>query len=426
MLSSIRQVVLSAVFACTLFTVPRVLAGEDLAGGAGGFTEAQITVVTDWIRDLAPECPASASGEVAVQFLDQLQSGHPAEFDLILAPNFRSPEYESLLIRDIAGHLSGASWSALKEKLAVQRLRTLIQAGEGPTASKPEDAAALFAQIKSGSDIYFRRLLDGKIEDDDLSTLMKKGRRAAEPAEASPPARPASLSADEIVAEFSRHNQEGAAVTKLKAYVTDGMMDTPTTGSLRVIMFKLRPDFFRMVVMKDGLVRSVIAGHGSEYWQQVPGGAPTRLPLSGADEVKRVGEFLDPLFSEDGGATFERLPDGHAGAASYYRIGVHLADGSSYVTRVEIGTFRELGREWPNGSVSQCADFRQVGGLTIAFYEATTRANGTQGIFRLNRFSPNPGLSQAFFEAPQGSDQGFFAMDRLIARRSPATAKEAP
>jgi hypothetical protein len=191
-------------------------------------------------------------------------------------------------------------------------------------------------------------------------------------------------------------------------------------------MFKLRPDFFRLVVMKDGTVRSVIAGHGSDYWQQVPGGAPTKLTRSGVEEVRRVGEFLDPLFSEEGGATFERLPDGHAGAASFYRIGVHLADGSSYVTRVEMGTFRELGREWPNGSVSECADFRQVGGLTIAFYEATTRANGTQGIFRLNRFSPNPGLSQAFFEPPQGNDQSFFELDRLVARKSPAAAKEAP
>jgi hypothetical protein len=424
MLSSIRQVVLSAAFACTLFTVPRALGSADLPGGSGGFTEAQVTVVTDWIHELAPACPANVAGTIANHFLDQLQTGHPTEFDLILAPSFRSPEYESLLIRDIAAHLSGPAWSAVKEQLAIRRLRTLIQAGEGPTPSKPDDAPGIYSQIKSGSDLYYRRLLDGKIEDEDLSTLMKKSRRAGEAPEVSAPARPASLSADDIVAEFSRHNQEGSAITKLKAYVTDGMMDTPGTGSLRLIMFKLRPDFFRMVVMQDGLVRSVIAGHGGDYWQQVPGGAPTKLSASSVDEIKRVGAFLDPLFSEDG-VTFERLPDGHAGAASFYRIGVHLVDGSSYVTRVEMGTFRELGHEWPNGSVSECADFRQVDGLTIAFYEATTRLNGTQGIFRLNRFSPNPGLSQAFFEAPQGNDQGFFELDRLVAGKSPAAAKEA-
>ena len=412
-----RHGLLRIALLCALFFTFRAAARAQ-SKGEGSFSDTQLAFVKGWIMERAPECPADIAGLVATQFLDDLQSNHPASFEQLMSPGFQSSEFESTLLRDIASHLTGPSWVALKERLAVRRVRFLTAKGDSASAGHPEDPAAIVARIRASSDIHYRRLLDGKIEDDDLSYFIKRGAPGSDVSRSEEDHQQRPLTADEIVADFSRHNQEGAALQKIQAYVIEGDVESQANGIVHLLMFKLRRDYVRVVVMKDGLTRSVIAGHDGAYWRQVPGGPPSDLGKAASTEMDNVGEFADPLFAEEA-YIFTRLPDGAGASGAFYRIGVKRPNGSGFVAHIDPSNLREIGRDEENGSTSSNSDFRSVAGVIIPFRQESTDAKGAKTVFRVSRFTPNSGVTEVMFLRPGPRDQGYFEIERLLAASDP-------
>jgi hypothetical protein len=406
-----HALVRSALFLAFAGTV-RLSAGDDTSS-ASPYSDAQSAFVRGWIMEKAPECPPDVADASATQFLDDLKTNQPAAFDQLLLPEFPSAKFESSLLRDVSAHLAGPSWTSLKERLAVLRVSSLLGAGSPSSANRAEDASAIVDHLKKSSDDLYRRILSGKIEDDDLLYLMSKGHAPDAGSSIELPQKKI-LTADDIVSEYSRHNQDGSSLEKLRAYVFEGDVEAKA-GNSHIILFKLRPDYVRIVVTKDGLTRSVTAGHAGQYWRQAPGGEPQDIGASARTELETLGEFADPLYAE-GDYVFASLPDGSTSGGPCYRISVKRPGAPGYVAVIDPSTFHQIGREDANGVVSTMSDFRKVAGVTVAFRQEADDGKGNRTVLQMTRFTPNPGLTEVLFSPPTPHDQGYFNIERLIAR----------
>jgi hypothetical protein len=279
--------------------------------------------------------------------------------------------------------------------------------------------------LKGVSPVYYRRLLEGRIEDEDLVPLLTDARQAgAAPAQLAP-AKPKELTATDILAEFSHHNQKDLALDHLRAYTIDGTLTEFRGNTERLLLFKLRPDRFRLHVMFGDSTRYILSADGTQFWQHVPGGKPQTVSRESLGSRIYLSEFVNPLFGELENYAFKRIEDGTLDGRKIYRISVLRADGSHYVACIDAENFREVGEEYPGGIHVRYSDFREVAGLTVAFREETSDGKGHKDVFVLTRFTANPGLVQEFFQT-MPRDLNYFAFERLAAQ-APATANaEAP
>jgi hypothetical protein len=381
---------------------------------ASNSSETRLARVTGWIREEVPACPPEVMVSAAQRFLEELQDRHPEQMDRLLATDLPLRDYESALFRHLSAQLAKGSTTSLREELARRRLAAVLAHEGDLSAATSQNAAVLMEKIKGMSQVQYRRLLEGRIEDDDLALLLKRVRRSDATSPASTAARPEVLTAASIVAEFSRHNQVGAAAQRLRAYTVEGRLKTASGEEQHLLLFRLRPDSFRLVVIVGGVTRFIMAGDGQHFWQEVPGQRPQIVAPEKMGERRHLGEFMDPLFGEES-CTYERLADGVSAGQRFYRIAVRRSDGSGYVAQIDPETFRETGREDADGSGARYSDFRVVAGVTIAFREEATDKEGRKGVLELTRFTPNPGLIQNFFEPEAQDDQSYFAFEQVLA-----------
>ena len=391
------------------------LAPAESETGAAKFSEAQLAYVQSWIRQKAPECPAAQSAAVAEQFLEELQQARPGQIERLLSPDFPSAAFESMLLRQVALKLTGAAQTAQREELARRRVSATLTAWGREAQVALTEAAPLIAKIRDSSSSQYRRLVEGKMDEDDLELVLKRTSQTGAAPKETAPAKPKVLTATDIVAEFFRHNQVGSAVQRLQAYTVEGKLKTATGEEQDLLLFKMRPDRFRLVVRTGGTTRYILAGDGTHFWQQVPG-QPTRL-LNLEDLGQRIylAEFADPLFVGEG-YSFERLTDEVTNGTKIYRIAVERPDGSKYIVWIDQEKFTEIGRENEDHSVAHYSNFRDIGGVTYAFREEVVDAGGKKGVFEVGRITPNPGLIQEFFELPMQKNEGYFEIERLLSQ----------
>ncbi len=377
--------------------------------------DARLARVSAWITERAPACPPDAVVAAAQQFLEELQGRHPEQLDRLLGADFSIREVEPALLRQVAAQLKGPQWAGLREQLARRRIEAMLAA----SGESPAEADMLVAKIKETADYQYRRLVEGRIEDDDLASLLKGTRQGNAASPALVPEKPKALTAAEVMSEFARHNQVGSAADRLRAYMIEGRLRTAAGEDQRLLLFKMRPDRFRLVVQAGGSTRLILAGAGGRFWQQVPGHAAQAVNREAMGVRRYLGEYVDPLFGADG-YTYEKVADGSPGNERIHRIAVRRPDGSGYVALVDRETFHEVGREEPDGSSERYSDFRNVGGVTFAFREEQVDREGRRGVLELTRVTPNPGLVGAFFEPPISDDQAYFVFERLAASGGPA------
>ncbi len=394
------------------FKLPEV--GSEPAPSA--FDPAKVAYVLSWIHEQAPDCPAQAATLATEKFLEELSVQSPVAFGQLPGAEFPRRDCESLLLRHLGGQLGGAAQAALRETVARRRIAVLLTAQNGATVSSHE-ADETFTRIQALSAFNTRRLLEGRIEDDELLRLCKQSREAkGERKEiVVVPAKPQVLTATEIVSEFSRHNQSGAALTKLRAYLLEAQIHNAAGEEQHVFVFKLRPDRFRLVIQQSGASRLVVGFDGTQYWRQLPGKTPQLIPAEAAGAVRDMGEFIDPLF-EGEGCSFERGADEVAEGRKCYRVAVTRADGSGYTALIDQENFREVGREMKDGRRIRYSDFRDFAGLTISHREDETSPDGRKGSMEITRMVPNPGLIDAFFTPPAPQELDFFGLERAIAQ----------
>lgn len=399
-----------------LIVVPGPGAGAGAPAAAPRFSDAQVAYVQGWIRDQAPECPADVAGTVAQAVLEDLKANHPGQLDLLLTADFPARDFDAALLQQVGARLTAPAQAALREEIARRRVATLLarQGGVAPAGAAGE-AGRQLAQLKEASPFYYTRLVEGRMDDDEVLTQLRKTGPAAPSVTA--PAQPKVMTAADIVSEFARRNQTGSALQSLRACTIDARLKTATGEEQRLLLFKLRPNRFRLAVLVDGVTRYILGFDGAHYWQQVPGQAVQLLKPEAMGERRYLGEFADALFAEEGnGYGFERGEDGVAGDQKFYRVAVRRADGSKYVAHVDMQTFRETGRENADGSVTRYSDFRAVAGVTVGFHEEVTDSQGHKGVLEVTRMTPNPGLIQTFFEPQPPSDPGYFDLERVLSQ----------
>ena len=401
-----------------VFTLP--VSGDTAADTE--FSAAQIAFVQSWIRQKAPECPAEISPAVAQQFLEELQLHHPGKLDQLTSPNFPSGEFEPALLRDVATKMTGNNYQPAREEIARRRITAVLTAGRHDAPTSVVDAAALLKKIRDESPTQYRRLVDGKMDDDDLHIELKKASQVGVAKKEMEPANPKMMTASEIVAEFSRRNQVGSALEHLQAYIVEGRIKTASGEEQQILLFRMRPDRFRLVVRVGGVTRYILAGRGGRFWQQLPGKAPQVVAIEALGQQRYLSEFFDPLFAGDS-FSFEKLDDGAADGKKYYRIRVSRADHSTYVARIDRESFWEVGRENEDHSTARYSDFREIGGVIYSFHEELTDKAGTRDGFELTGISPNPGLIGDIFELPSRSDFGYFALENCLAPAPVAALK---
>lgn len=386
--------------------------------GVGAFNPGQIEIVQRWVREDVPGCPPEVAAAAALKFLESVQQRDSGLLERIVAPDFPRSAYQSTLLRLVAAQLGGGAHTALREEVARRRLQALLAQDSGKTGA---DAAQLLVKIRALSEVYHRRLVEGRTEDDDLRLLLRKVRQNESGGKSEETVKPKALSAAEIVSNFTRQNQEGSAVARLRSYALEGRLKQPTGEEQGVFLFRLRPDRFRLALVGGEGTKYVLAFDGERHWQQAPGRAAAVVRGEAIGRQRYLAEFIDGLFGE-AGAKFERLEDGVVQGAPVFRIAVVRKDGSRYVARIDQETYRQVGRENEDKSVATYSDFREVAGITIAFHEEVTDAEARTSVLKLSRFTANPGLLQAFFDLPTSATSiDFFALERMT--RPPALLK---
>ena len=80
------------------------------------------------------------------------------------------------LLRQLGALLVGASWTPLREELARRRVEALLGQEGSAAAAATADASSLMARIKGTSQVQYRRLVEGRMDEDDLARLLKKTR----------------------------------------------------------------------------------------------------------------------------------------------------------------------------------------------------------------------------------------------------------
>jgi hypothetical protein len=389
---------------------------------ASKFTEAQLEYVQSWIQRKVPGCPRDAAARAAERFLEELQARYPEKMDTLLATAASASDLESALLRHVGTQLTAAPQSPLREEVARRRLEVILGGAAGSAVAGAKDAPALIGKIKEMSPVYYRRLVEGRMEDDDVVLLIKKAGQPAGAPAASPPVKPKILTVAEIVSEFARHNQEGSAMQHLRAYTIEGRLRSADGEEQQIWLYKMRPNRFRLVVQVRGSTRFILGFDGEHYWEQVPGQPARELRRDAAGARRYLSEFADPLFGESG-ATFERLEDGLEDGRKFLRVAVRRMDGSRYVAQLDPLTYGQIGRENEDKSSARYSDFREIGGITNPFREEITDQAGRKGAFELSRYTPNPGLVQAFFEAAPSGKPDYFDLERVYAKAAVSVAK---
>lgn len=389
------------------------------ASATSKFTEAQLEYVQTWIQRKAPGCPRDPATRAAERFLDELKARYPEKLDALISMTKPARDLESALLRHVGIQLTAAPQFPLREEVARHRLELIL---EGEAGSGVKDAPAVIAKIKEMSPVYYRRLVEGRMEDDDVVLLIKKAGQPAGTPVASAPAKPKILTAAEIVSEFARHNQDGSAMQHLRAYTIEGKLRGADGEEQQLWLYKMRPNRFRLVVQVRGTTRFILGFDGERYWEQVSGQPARELRHDAAGARRYLGEFADPLFGENG-ATFERLEDGMVDGQKFLRVAVRRSDGSRYVAQLDPLTYWQIGRENEDKSSARYSDFREVGGITNPFHEEIVDPAGRKGVFELSRYTPNPGLVQAFFEAAPSGKPDYFDLERVYAKAAVSVAK---
>ena len=389
------------------------------------FSDAQVAFVLAWIHEKAPECPPEAAAAAAEKFLGEVQLQNPAALDRLPGPDFPTREFESALLRAIGRQLTGASLSTIRETVALRRIEAVLATQAGSAPIPPRAAAEVVGKIKDRSPVNYRRLLEGRTEDDELLRLCRQASESdTETKKPVVAAKPKVLTAEEIVADFSRRNQTSvAAAARLRAYAIEARLVPAMGEEQQFSLYRLRPGRFRLVLRSNGAARMIVGFDGEHFWRKLPGQPAQPVPPAEIGELRHLGEFLDPLLEGEGGS-FQRLEDGSADGRKYYRISVKRTDGSGYVAQIEPDKFQELGRENPDGSRIRFAERHDFAGLMIAHREETMYPDGRKGLLEITRMTANPGLVGALFTPPAEGELDWFTLERVLAG-TPAAAQPA-
>lgn len=416
----------SAIFLlCALSALPLSAVEPDALSTVTGTVAPALTdkqeQVRDWLKARVPACPEIALAAAANKFLEELSRQNPAAYERAGGPGFSAEEFSSAVLRHLGTQLGAPAQAAVREDVARQRLQSLIAL---QPAERRADPAAAWKRLQEQSPGSLRRLLEGRMEDEELARFCRAAPTAGENKTASP-AKAKVWTAGEIVSEFARRNQTGAATTRLRAYLVEARLQRGNGAAQSLMLYKIRPDSFRLHLQLPEGGSLVLAYDGSQYWRQAPGRPPEAVAAADLGELRYAREFVDPLFESEG-LQVERRADGESGGRKCYRVALRRTDGSGYTALIDQENFREIARENSDGSRIEYSDFRDFAGLQLAYRESQIAADGSRSTLEIVRLAANPGLVASFFSPPSLRQLDLGMVERLFAQAEKSANRSAP
>jgi hypothetical protein len=168
---------------------------------------------------------------------------------------------------------------------------------------------------------------------------------------------------------------------------------TESEGALtrQFVLFKKRPGYIRINILRDGMVVGVLAYDGTAAWRQEPGKPPVRIEGPDAESLIKAARFDDPLVGyRERGAT-ARLES--APSASPIRLSIREASGAEVVETIDPATYYELSVGWRDSagkwSETRFREYRKVGAVSVAdlqehWVDGTLRTTTRIGEVRLD------------------------------------------
>lgn len=373
---------------------------------AAAQTAAQpFSLVLAWLARNAPECPPAAAPEVAAKFVEQLSLLYPGE---TAQSDAALQRFEPLLWQTLAVCLHGSAYDNQRQLFALRRVRALAQR----TTAGPERAEAAVTRLKKESPAAYRRLAEGRMEDEEIARLPGLAPERDQARSAAAAAAPKVLSAQEIAGEFARRNQVGAAAARLQSYRMEARLRNPDGSEQVVHLFKLRPDRFRMDLWSGRGEAVTVAFDGTRYWRQI-GTKVEPVDPAALGSLQHANEFLDPLFGAEG-VQFTRLEDQVIGGRKCHALRVQRRDGSAYVAFLDQENYHELGRDNPDGTRIRYSDFRDLAGVTVAYHEAILRPGGQSASVEIRQATANADLIGIFFQTPAADRFDLAPLERML------------
>ncbi len=382
------------------------------------YSDIQLATAREWLAELAPLAPEKGRIAAAEHFLEELSARRPDLLGAVGGGTQSKGAFSSALLRHLCSALPGEANAALREQLARARVEAVLAASGQDVA----EAASLITKLQDSSKIIHRRLLEGRLEDDELLLQLQRTRGDHE----TPRTLPArEIGALDIVSEFVRQNQQGNAAERLHAYMVKATLQPVIGDKQSLILFRMRQDRFRLVVQEGGFTRMILAYNGKTYHQQTADRGLRELSRTQVGDAIYFSEFINPIILGSG-YTFTKLDDLEHEGRPCHLLKVQRPDGSHYVSVIEKESYREVARKYPDGAVSRYSDFREVAGVTFAHREEPTDAQGRAGVLTIEQIVPNPGLVQALFDPPEVFSPIYFGIERQLAATPQNSAPSQP
>ncbi|WP_404420299.1 hypothetical protein [Nibricoccus sp. IMCC34717] len=365
------------------------------------------------LQQLVPEAPAPVRLTAAARFADDLVRQQPSLSDEREAQGFSFAGLDSRLFQAVARELKGAESESLRDELALRRLEAALALLDGKPGVRAEADRVLQA-FRTTSSVYAKRLREGRMDDDDLLAMVRKVRsgpadakRVVERSRADP--------ASDIITEFSKRNQNGAAVARLRGYIVECELKTATGSSQQLVIARLRPDYFRLHAYDDGRLNLILAGTREALQRWPRGGRVSSAKQEDPETASFLSNFIEPLFDSER-LTLRSEGEGKIGERPAFKLSVDDPLNGRNTVWIDKENYRLLQRDLADGSKMKYSEFRDEAGISWPHRIETLDGKGRSSVLTIKRVTANPGLVSELFQLTETPAFDVFALDGLLAQ----------
>lgn len=366
------------------------------------------------LRTKLPGQPQATIERAAHDFLQHLSETSPIIAENFSAGRLSADELASRLDIFLGSHpeYTGKA-TTLNLGDARQRISSLLKAAPDiarTDADRQRLTEQFLQQLGALSGTAKEELLGGRMSQDDLQTRVSVFISDTRANASKVAADPAEVAAVPIVESYIKANF-GTASERMDSICYRGTVDDNKTKH-EFVAFKMRPNLFRLHILKDGLVYAVLAYDGTQAWEQSMGRPPVSVVGSQAEEIAISAQFDDLLLGyRERGASVRLLDRQGSGP---YQLRIHESDGTEEISVIDPVNFTQvaLRRKRPDGHVRETRfdDYRTVGTAKIAFRSQDLNDGVVHATTTYSNVVVDSGVIPRFFSRPEVVSFGFMDM----------------
>ncbi|MDX2187246.1 MAG: hypothetical protein SFV32_09960 [Opitutaceae bacterium] len=382
--------------------------------------EEMVRAVALAMQDFASEIPQTVRMTAAARFLGELYASNPSLSRATNLADLALGQRKSALLKALARESKASGAEASLDGLATARVQAILEAA-ALSPSTQEEASRVLGEIRLTSSVYHRRLREGRMEDEDLLSMVRRIKNGRQERSVGAAAR--EDSAASLLSEFSRNNQQGAAVARLRTYVVDCELKTSSGVNQRLVIARQRPDRFRLHVYEGGTLQMVLAGDRDRLERWTRGTSVAKFPQNDPGAAEFLVTFIEPLLEPE---QFTVKKEGEEKVAGTEAVKLSLVDGRDgrrSTVWVDKADFRLLKRVNHEGTTMMYSDFRDEGGVRWPHKVETSDSRNRSSELIVKRIVANPGLVSDLFEIGDTPAFDVFAFDSAmtLARTKPVS-----